>query len=123
MTSLSLWMVVVLVSGAGAIGALMRYAATVTGMPQPGLVRRRITAINVAGAFGAGMVVAIDHPLAVVLSVGLFGSLTTLSTIAVWWADDFRQGKPIVAVRNISVHVLLGVPAVVIGFLIGQMLL
>jgi CrcB protein len=123
MTSLPLWLMLVLVAFAGGIGALIRYAATVTGKPRPGLVRRRITAINVVGAFFAGLVVTLDYPLAAVLTVGLFGSLTTLSTVAVWWADDIRRRDPLAAVKNVLVHVVLGVPAVLLGFLLGQILL
>lgn len=108
---------------AGGIGALVRHAATVTGAPDPRRVRRRITAVNVVGAFFAGVLVAIDNPLAIAMTVGLFGSLTTFSTIAVWLADDIRQREPVQAVKIVLSHVLLSVPAVLTGALVGQVAL
>lgn len=122
MTSLPLWAMFPLVAVAGGIGALVRHAATVVGRQEPDRIRRRITLINGVGAFFAGGLLGTDDPFAVALAVGLFGSLTTFSTIAVWWADDIRQRESRRALRSMLAHVVVGVPAVVVGFLIGQML-
>jgi fluoride ion exporter CrcB/FEX len=111
------------ISLGGGIGALLRHAATSLGTPDSRQVRRRITAINVGGAFFAGVLVTIDHPLALAIVIGLAGSLTTLSTIAVWIAEDFRHREHLHAVKVLLGHILLGVPAVLAGFLAGQILL
>jgi fluoride exporter len=123
MMTLPLWAMLGIVFLAGGLGALIRHAATVTGTPAPHQVRRRITAVNVVGAFFAGVLVAMDNPLAFAITVGLFGSLTTFSTIAVWMADDIRQREPVQVVKVVLWHVLLGVPAVLAGFLVGQIAL
>ena len=115
-----LWLMLAIVFIAGAMGALIRHAATVLGTPHSLGVRRRITTINTVGAFCAGALVAIDHPVAPLITVGLFGSLTTFSTIAVWLAHDIRQRKAAQALTIVLSHVLLGVLAVLAGFLIGQ---
>lgn len=122
MTALPLWAMLPLVAVAGGIGALVRHATSVTGKQEPSHIRRRITVVNTVGAFFAGALLVIDHPVAIALAVGLFGSLTTFSTIAVWWAEDIRQRESIRAIRSVLVHVAAGVPAVLVGFVIGQML-
>jgi len=122
MTSLPLWLILVFVAFSGAIGALVRHFVAVAKNPQPGLVRRRITVVNIVGAFFAGGLVAVDHPIAIVLTLGLFGSLTTFSTIAVWWARDIHNRNSALAIKSVFVHVFLGVPAVLVGYLIGQIL-
>jgi CrcB protein len=119
----SLWVILGIVALGGAIGALVRHAAATFTTPDPGLVRRRITAINVVGAFCAGAVMTIDHALALAITVGLFGSLTTFSTIAVWVAQDFQHREPVSAIKVLLGHVLLGVPAVLGGFLLAQIVL
>ena len=123
MMSLPLGVMLGIVFLAGAIGALIRHAAIVTRQPGPSQVRRRITYVNLVGAFFAGLLITLDNPLAIALTVGLFGALTTFSTIAVWLADDIRSREPVAAVKVVLAHVLLGVPAVLAGFLAGQIAL
>jgi CrcB protein len=120
MTSLPLWVMLAIVFFAGGIGALARHAATVAGSPTSQRVRWRITAVNTTGAFFAGALVAIDHLIALVITVGLFGSLTTFSTIAVWVAEDLRRRDSLSGVRVIFWHLLLGMLAVLAGFFAGQ---
>jgi fluoride exporter len=120
--SLPVWVILVLVCLMGGIGALVRHAATVVREPNATRVRWRITWLNMAGTFLAGVFVVIDHPVATALAVGLFGSLTTWSTIAVWLADDLRQRDLVAAVRLVLAHVLMGIPAVLVGVLTGQIL-
>lgn len=123
MMSIPLWVLLGVVSLGGGIGALIRHAAGTARQPSPAQARRRITAVNVAGAFFAGILLTIDHPLTNAITAGLFGSLTTLSTIAVWMAEDIRHREPVSAIKVLLGHVLLGVPAVLIGFLTGQIAL
>jgi len=120
--SAQLWVMLGVISVGGGIGALIRHAASVVGSPDPRQVRRRITAVNIAGALCAGALVTLDHPVALAISIALFGALTTLATIALWVAEDIRQREPVQAVKVVFSHVLLGVPAVLIGFLAGQIL-
>ena len=123
MMSVPLGVMLGIVFLAGGLGALIRHAAIVIRSPHPHQVRRRITAVNMVGAFFAGVLITLDNPLAIAITVGLFGSLTTFSTIAVWLADDIRRREPVLAVKVLFSHVLLGVPAVLAGFLIGQIAL
>lgn len=118
-----LWLIFVLVAVTAAIGALVRHALSVVGPSESIPVRRRITVVNTLGAFGAGALLAVNGELAVILATGFFGSLTTFSTLAVWMASDFSQGKPMAAFRVVFVHFLLGIPAVWGGFLLSDFLL
>jgi CrcB protein len=120
--SVQLWVMLGVISVGGGVGALARHAASVLGSPDSSQVRRRITALNIVGALCAGALVTLDHPLALAISVALFGALTTLATIALWVAEDIRQREPIQAVKVVLSHLLLGVPAVLLGFLAGQIL-
>lgn len=120
MIPVSLGVMLGIVFLAGGLGAVIRHAAIVTRQAGRSQVRRRITAVNVGGAFFAGFLVTIDNPVTVAVTVGLLGSLTTFSTIAVWLAEDIRRREPVQAVKVVLSHVLLGVPAVLAGFLIGQ---
>jgi len=120
--SAQLWVMLGVISVGGGIGALVRHAASVVGSPDARQVRRRITAVNIVGALCAGALVTLDHPLALAISIALFGALTTLATIALWVAEDIRQHEPVQAVKVVLSHVLLGVPAVLMGFFAGQIL-
>ena len=123
MMSVPVWVLLGVVTLGGGVGALIRHATVTARQPSPGQVRRRITAVNVVGAFFAGILLTIDHPLTLAITAGLFGSLTTLSTIAVWMAEDIRHRELVSAVKVLLGHVLLGIPAVLIGFLAGQITL
>jgi CrcB protein len=116
MMVLPLWLTIVLVGVAGALGALIRHAVTVSGRPDPATVRWRITAVNTVGSFFAGTLFALDSVFATVLAVGIFGALTTFSTIAVWLADDFRRRQGRSATVLLTTHLLGGGLAVVAGF-------
>ena len=120
MMSMPLGVMLGIVFLAGAVGALIRHAAIVIRQPGTSQVRRRITVVNLVGAFFAGLLITLNNPLAIAITVGLFGALTTFSTIAVWLADDIRRREPVQAVTVVLAHVLLGVPAVLAGFLVGQ---
>jgi len=120
--SVPLWVMLAVIAVGGGIGALVRHAATVLGSPDARQVRRRITVLNVVGALCAGALVTLDHPLALAISIALFGALTTLATIALWVAEDIRSHEPVQAIKVVLSHLLLGVPAVLGGFLLGQIL-
>jgi fluoride exporter len=117
-----LWAMLGVIAVGGGVGAVIRHAASVLATPDARRVRRRITALNVVGALCAGALVTLNHPLALAISIALFGALTTLSTIAVWVAEDIRRREPVQAVTVVLSHVFLGVPAVWVGFLAGQIL-
>jgi fluoride ion exporter CrcB/FEX len=123
MITLPMWATLILVAVAGGLGALIRHAVTVVGFPNAVRVRRRITAVNVGGAFFSGALLATDSVLAVAIAVGLFGALTTFSTIAVWVAEDLQQKHGSQAIRLVTTHVLFGVLAVIAGFLAAGFIL
>ncbi len=119
MTTLPLWAILFLVGVAGALGALVRHAVMVVGAPNRPQTRRRIIGVNTAGAFFAGVLLALDTFVAGVVAVGVFGALTTFSTVALWVADDLGRRQVLAAVRLVAAHLLLGIPAVIAGFLFG----
>jgi len=72
--------------GAGALGAVLRHLARVA-LPRP----FGTAGANLVGALGAGVVAGmLEGPVALVLSVGLFGALTTYST---WMVEVVELGE------------------------------
>jgi CrcB protein len=122
MTDQSVWLGVTLIAFFGAIGAMVRYGASLLSTRLTGQARRGIIAVNVVGAGFAGFFLTVDQTWGTLVAIGLLGSITTFSTIAVWIADDIRRREPLAAVGMILNHLLLGLPAVLAGFLLGRFL-
>jgi CrcB protein len=120
MTDQSVWLGVTLVVFFGAIGAMIRDGASLLATRLTGEARRGIIAVNVIGAGIAGFLLTVDHTWGTLIAIGLLGSVTTFSTIAVWIADDIRRREPLAAVGMILSHLLVGLPAVLAGFLLGR---
>ena len=79
---------------------------------------RGTLAINVAGAFAVGLLLATEpgHDTATVLGAGLFGSFTTFSTFALEFAEAPRRIRLVILVGTIG----LGLAAAVLGHAIGR---
>jgi fluoride ion exporter CrcB/FEX len=120
MTDQSVWMGVTLVVFFGAMGAMIRYGAGLLALRITGKARRGIIVINIVGAGIAGYLLTADGTWGTLIAIGLLGSVTTFSTIAVWVADDIRRREPLAAVGMILSHLLIGLPAVLGGFLLGS---
>ena len=110
----------------GFIGAVARYGIS-------GLVHRYANpsfpygtlAVNVLGCLLIGglmyfveMRQAISPHARLFLMVGLLGSLTTFSTVGYETFDFLRTGDYRMAMVNIASNILIGVTAVVIGWMI-----
>jgi len=120
MGSESLWVAAGLIALLGAIGALVRHGLNVIYATTPATYRRSIVAVNVVGGGLAGFALTVESVLGTVVAVGLLGSMTTFSTVAVWIAEDIRQRKPRSALWLSLSHLVWGVPAIVAGWLLGN---
>lgn len=103
----------------GALGALIRLAIH-EGMR---LAHRSVYLAtvwsNALGSFGLGLVITADWgPWAVVVGAGLFGAITTLSTLAVDMAELLKTNRQ-EAIVILSGHVLGALLAFGIGAAIG----
>jgi len=110
----------ILVVGAlGALGALIRYAIHEGFSRAKRSVRVATVWSNALGSLGLGIVVGADWgPWSLIVGAGLFGALSTLSTLAVDVAEllkiDRRQ-----ALRVLAGHVFGGLLAFGLGFAVG----
>lgn len=109
------WPAVVL---AGAAGALARYGVAELARVRWTKKRLGVTVANMVGAALAGGLVALDHPIAFLIAAGFAGSLTTFSTIVFWIATDTVDRKLAAALEMSAVHILAGIPAGFIGFVL-----
>lgn len=108
----------VAIAGLGAIGALLRFglSAWVTNYRRALM----IVVVNSVGAFGAGWGLGADWAMwATLLAAGLWGSLTTFSTLAVDVVESgmtrLRRG-----VTLLSLHLIGGVLGVWAGIILGS---
>ena len=108
-------LLVLAVVGAGAVGSLLRYAASRLGArsswPWPVLL------VNVVGSFLAG--VAFHGEFALVVVTGFCGGLTTFSTLSVETIQLVAEGRRRAATASIALNLLLGVAAAAVGWALG----
>ncbi|NOX21682.1 MAG: fluoride efflux transporter CrcB [Actinobacteria bacterium] len=115
------------VGAGGAVGSAMRYWVTKT-WPATGVGFPVGTfLVNVLGSVVLGFMVgylgASAHPdVRLGLFVGLLGGFTTFSTFAVESGDLFRGGFAGTAALYITVSVVVGLIAAVIGIQAGDMI-
>lgn len=106
------------VVAAGALGALLRYAAARLGArstwPWP------VLAVNVVGSLIAGLAFHTDAALVVV--TGFCGGLTTFSTLSVETIQLWLDGRRRAAATSIALNLALGISAATAGWLLGQLL-
>lgn len=107
---------ILLIAFAGSAGALIRLVLTELasrrGAPTLGAV-----AANTLGSLGAGIVLAMPFGVwSWILAVGLFGATSTLSTLAVDVAEQWRQ-SPQRGLRLALFHVGGGVGGFALGYL------
>lgn len=111
-------LLVIAVVGAGALGALLRYAASRLGArsswPWP------VLAVNVVGSLVAGA--AFHSEFALVVVTGFCGGLTTFSTLSVETIQLIAEGRRRAAAASISLNLVLGLAAATAGWLLGQLL-
>ena len=103
----ALWFVL-----AAAGGAVTRHQVNRLGTGWRGTM-----ALNVAGAFALGLLIASDpgDSTSTVVGTGLFGSLTTFSTFALEFAEAPRRIRLVILVGTVSV----GLAAAALGYSLG----
>jgi CrcB protein len=117
--SLPTWIAVAVLGGLGAIARFVVDAvirgAIATKLPLGTLV------VNVSGSFLLGLVcgLALSGDALVLAGTATLGSYTTFST---WMLETERaqeQGRPVIAILNVAVSLLVGFGAVALGRTIG----
>ena len=110
----------------GCVGGLLRYAV-LRGLPAVGAaVPWPVVAVNTAGAFVLGLVVAVAAArpqlplLRPLLGTGFCGALTTFSTIALGADDLLADGAIAEAVTYVLVSAVAGVAAAATGVTVGR---
>ena len=110
-----------LIAALGAAGALLRWALTAWVTTDSRALM--VVAVNTLGAIGAGVGVSADWGLwATLLAAGLWGSLTTLSTLAVDVADAGVRKGVRTGVWLVALHLIGGVLGVWAGVSLGGLL-
>lgn len=115
---------VLLVAGGGAVGALLRHAAGVLlffgirPLPEATLTVNVLASLLLGGLVGAG----VSEPWHAVLGVGLCGSLSTWSSLALEIDRLAEQGRWPVAVEYAAASLVLGVGAAFVGYAGGSAL-
>jgi CrcB protein len=117
--SLAVWVGVALLGGCG---ALARFGLTllVADRLHPHLPLGTL-AVNLSGVFLLGLLAgsSIDGDGRLLLGAGVLGSYTTFSTLMLETQRLGETGKPRLAVANLLLSVVLGLPAVALGHLVG----
>ncbi len=114
-------MTAVLVAIAGAFGVLARYliSSPIHGTALPWAT----VAINVAGSFALGVLVAshaFSEDVRTVAGVGFLGGFTTFSTFTVQAVLDVEAGEPGRALLYVGASLLLGFAAAAAGYALGR---
>lgn len=105
--------------GAGAVGAVLRYALSRAYPVRPGHLPGGILIVNVLGSGLAGALIALAEraelgaDLRLVLVTGFCGGLTTFSTWSVETIELLLGGRWRAAVLNVVVTLTLGLAAAV----------
>lgn len=113
-------LLVLAVAVGGALGAVLRHLASVS-VAGRGRIPWGVLVVNVVGSFIAGLALGLplDPVAQLVLVSGLCGGLTTFSTVAVDTVQLVLAGKHRAAASSLSLNVALGIPAALLGLLLG----
>ncbi|MBT2517879.1 fluoride efflux transporter CrcB [Streptomyces sp. ISL-90] len=112
-------LIVAVVLGAGAVGAVLRFALSRAFPVRPGHLPGGILIVNVMGSALAGALIglaeraALDADLRLVLVTGFCGGLTTFSTWSVETIELFDGGRWRAAILNVVVTLALAIAAAV----------
>jgi CrcB protein len=117
-------MTTALVAIGGLAGVLARYGITRATLHTDALLWST-AAINVAGSFLLGLIVAggwLSRDLGDAVGVGFLGGFTTFSTFSVQIVLEADGGRPGTAAAYLAVSVIGGVAAAVAGYAVGRTL-
>ncbi|TDN90882.1 CrcB family protein [Microbacterium sp. BK668] len=121
------WMLILVVAGAGGLGAGLRYAVDALVMRgRRGAFPVGILVVNVTGSFGLGLLTGlaalVDASWATAIGVGLLGGFTTFSTVSVETVLLGRRGRRDWAWLNLVGTLAASVAAAAIGVGLGRLL-
>ena len=116
-------MSVLLVALGATVGAPMRYLvnhwlrARWGASPTAGTL-----AVNVSGSLALGLLVGagVDGSTLALVGTGFCGAFTTFSTLALELQDAFEDERPRDAVINVVLHLVLGVGAAWLGWVVAS---
>ncbi len=118
--------VLIAVLGAGAVGAVVRYALSRVLPVRPGHLPGGILIVNVVGSALAGALIglaeraALDGDLRLILITGFCGGLTTFSTWSVETIELLNGGRWRAAVLNVVLTITLGLGAAAGAYLLAR---
>jgi CrcB protein len=102
-------MTVLFVVLAGALGALIRYLASLVSG------RWSVLLVNIVGSFIAGLAIGLSGDLQLIVAAGFCGGLTTFSTFSVHTMELAMKGKWNAVVSAVVANLALGVIAAAAG--------
>lgn len=106
---------------------LVGLGAAIGGMSRYGIMRLisksdfpwATVVINLSGSFLLGVVAAVwakDHPMRLLLGVGILGGFTTFSTFTLDLVEQLRSNQPLAALMNVGIQVLGGLALCALGY-------
>ncbi|MCA1943429.1 MAG: fluoride efflux transporter CrcB [Yonghaparkia sp.] len=116
-------LLVLAVAVGGALGAVLRHLASVS-VAGRGRIPWGVLVVNVAGSFIAGLALGLplDPTAKLIVLTGFCGGLTTFSTLSVDTVQLILDGKRRAAAVSVLLNLALGIPAVLLGLLLGLFL-
>jgi len=106
---------------------LVGLGAAIGGMSRYGIMRLlsksdfpwATVVINLSGSFLLGVVAAVwakDHPIRLLLGIGILGGFTTFSTFSLDLVEQLRSNQPLAALMNVGIQVLGGLALCALGY-------
>jgi len=109
--------------GTGALGALARYLVS-TLLAGRGSLPWAVVVVNVVGSFAAGLALGLplDSTVQLIIVSGFCGGLTTFSTLSVETVQLVLDGKRRAAALSVTLNLVIGIAAVVVGLGLARLL-
>jgi CrcB protein len=116
-------LVILAIIGAGALGALARYGVS-TWCAGRGSLPWAVLVVNVVGSGVAGVALGLplDPVVQLVVVSGFCGGLTTFSTLSVETVQLALDGHRRAAALSVTLNMVLGIAALVVGLVLTRML-